>query len=154
MDAQKVGFSRRAFASLLDFLLMSMITLTALLWAYGRIYFAINEPREWGWLDPFLNYAFPIVFVLGFWLWRSATPGKMLLDMKIVDAVTGGKPSLFQYVIRYFAYYLSVIPLGLGLLWVLWDKDKQAWHDKIAKTLVVETDPYAELNHELAQAFP
>jgi uncharacterized RDD family membrane protein YckC len=34
-------------------------------------------------------------------------------------------------------YILSSAPLGLGFIWVLLDKDKRAWHDIIADTLVV-----------------
>ena len=38
---------------------------------------------------------------------------------------------------RYFAYFVSTIPLGLGCFWVAWDERKQAWHDKLAHTLCV-----------------
>jgi uncharacterized RDD family membrane protein YckC len=27
---------------------------------------------------------------------------------------------------------------GVGLLWMLWDPNKQTWHDKVAKTYVVK----------------
>jgi uncharacterized RDD family membrane protein YckC len=39
---------------------------------------------------------------------------------------------------RYFAYFLSTIPLGLGLIWVAFDKRKQGWHDKLAGTVVIK----------------
>jgi len=43
---------------------------------------------------------------------------------------------------RYFGYFLASIPLGLGLLWVAFDKRKQGWHDKLAGTVVIrETRP-------------
>jgi uncharacterized RDD family membrane protein YckC len=32
---------------------------------------------------------------------------------------------------------VSIIPFGLGLLWVAFDSRKQGWHDKLAHTLVV-----------------
>jgi len=56
---------------------------------------------------------------------------------------------LAQWLIRYVGYFVAVLPLGLGILWVAWDKKKQGWHDKMAKTLVVERDPFEGLNDEL-----
>ena len=78
-----------------------------------------------------------VVFVL-FWMFRSATPGKMLVSAVIVDAKTLSKPSTGQLIGRYLAYYASTLPLCLGFLWVAFDKRKQGWHDKIAGTLVVK----------------
>ena len=40
-------------------------------------------------------------------------------------------------VIRAVGKLLSGIPCGLGFFWMLWDKDKETWHDKIAGTTVV-----------------
>ena len=45
--------------------------------------------------------------------------------------------TLTQLVIRYLGYFVSTIPLGLGLLWVGFDRRKQGWHDKMANTVVV-----------------
>lgn len=75
--------------------------------------------------------------ILLFWVYRSATPGKMILRMKIVDAKTGGAPSKAQLIGRYFGYFLSTLPLGLGFLWIYYDKKKQGWHDKLAGTVVI-----------------
>lgn len=77
------------------------------------------------------------VIVIIFWFCKNATPGKMLLNMEIVDARTGHKPSLFQWVLRYAGYVIAVIPFMLGFLWILWDKKRQGWHDKIAGTVVI-----------------
>lgn len=144
-----IGFWRRSFASLIDSFILTLITYPAFLWAYGRLYFVDPELVAVGGFESFMDYGFPLLFVLLFWIWRSATPGKLLLDMEIVDARTGGKPSLGQWVIRYVGYFVAVLPLGLGILWVAWDKKKQGWHDKMAKTLVVERDPFEALNDEL-----
>jgi len=40
---------------------------------------------------------------------------------------------------RYFAYFISTIPLCLGFLWITFDRKKQGWHDKLAGTVVVRT---------------
>ena len=78
-----------------------------------------------------------MVAIIAFWLLKQATPGKIAISAKIVDAKTGGEPSIGQYIIRYIAYFLSTIPLCLGFIWVAFDSKKQGWHDKIAGTVVV-----------------
>jgi uncharacterized RDD family membrane protein YckC len=87
--------------------------------------------------DFVVQYLLPAVLVVLFWRRRSATPGKMLIHARIVDANTGAAPTLRQLVIRYLGYYVSIVPLLLGLLWVGWDRRKQGWHDKLAGTVVV-----------------
>jgi uncharacterized RDD family membrane protein YckC len=52
---------------------------------------------------------------------------------------TVNKPTVKQSVIRYLAYYVSLIPLGLGFFWIAWDDKKQGWHDKIAGTIVIHS---------------
>lgn len=76
--------------------------------------------------------------VIVFWCKKQATPGKMFLSMKIVDATTLGKPSKRQLIIRLFSYIISVVPLFLGVIWIVFDNRKQAWHDKITNTLIVK----------------
>jgi len=75
--------------------------------------------------------------VLTFWAQRQATPGKLVLGLRIVDADTGGVPTIGRFALRYVGYLVSALPLGLGYLWALWDKRRQGWHDKMAGTLVI-----------------
>ena len=77
-------------------------------------------------------------YFIGFWHYFGATPGKMWCKLRIVDSQTGEHPRLFQFIIRFLGYILSAIPLYLGFLWVLIDPQKEAWHDKLARTKVVE----------------
>jgi uncharacterized RDD family membrane protein YckC len=79
--------------------------------------------------------------VIIFWQHKGATPGKMVFRMKVVDAETLGKPSAGQFVIRYLAYALSALPLGLGFFAIGWSKRKQGWHDKLSRTVVIHTRP-------------
>jgi uncharacterized RDD family membrane protein YckC len=81
------------------------------------------------------------------------TPGKLLLNCHVVDATTGASLRAGQAVLRYFAYIISTLPLCLGFLWIAWDKRKQGFHDKIAKSVVVIQDAaqtsLADLEKEL-----
>jgi len=90
--------------------------------------------------DLFLQLISALLIIL-FWATRQATPGKMLMRLRVVDAATGGTPPLPRLVARYVGYILSSLPLGLGYLWMLWDPQKQCWHDKLARTLVVQDPP-------------
>jgi uncharacterized RDD family membrane protein YckC len=61
----------------------------------------------------------------------------MAIGARIVDAETGGKPSTRQLIVRYLGYYVSMLPLMAGIVWVALDPRKQGWHDKLAGTVVV-----------------
>ncbi len=130
------GFWIRTGASIIDSLLIVLITAPLLFMVYGSNYYA-SETFIHGPFDVFINYIFPIAVTLAFWSYKSATPGKMAIKAIIVDAKTGQKPSTAQFVIRYIGYIVSMIPLFLGFLWVAWDSKKQGWHDKLAGTVVI-----------------
>ncbi|MCL2905342.1 RDD family protein [Shewanella fodinae] len=134
---QYVGFWERFAATMLDVLLILLITLPLTFWLYGdklvNDHSLIHGPA-----DLVINYLLPPVLVLLFWRYRSATPGKMLIKAAIIDANSGGRPSMRQWLIRYLAYIPATLPLCLGLLWVAFDPRKQGWHDKLAGTLVIK----------------
>lgn len=130
------GFWLRVGAALLDTVLW-LIVAGPILWGiYGPELFAEDTFVAGSW-DFLLSWVFPAIATIVFWIYRSATPGKMAIGARVVDARTGGHPSTGQLVGRYFGYYVSAIPLLLGLLWVAWDPRKQGWHDKLAGTVVV-----------------
>jgi len=109
-----------------------------LYFVYGAAYFDPSRSGMFaGPTDFLLSIVFPAVSAILFWKNRKATPGKILLKLSVVDARTGNALSLKQSVVRYFAYIVSMIPLCAGFLWILFDLRKQAWHDKIAGSVVV-----------------
>lgn len=151
------GFGMRMFAAFIDSTL-SIIILLPFFTMFYKVYGTSNVPEllATGALKPediskeqmidlittqivsfsVQNTIFAIA-VLCFWFCCSATPGKMLFKMQIVDAKTGKKPSRTQFFIRYIGYFLAFLPLGLGFIWIHYDKKKQGWHDKLAGTVVV-----------------
>lgn len=132
-----VGFWARVLATLIDSVLIMAITLPPLLAIYGLAYLENDEAIS-GPADILISNILPMILVILFWAKKQATPGKMAVSARIVDAQTGKAPSVKQCVGRYFAYILSAIPLGLGFLWVAFDAKKQSWHDKLAGTVVVK----------------
>lgn len=133
------GFWIRALASLIDSIWVIVLTFSLGWIIYGAIYFKSTEFVQ-GYADIFISYVLPFVITMAFWFYKSATPGKMALGLKIVDAKTLNKASTRKLVVRYLGYYVSLLAIGLGYFWVGWDKKKQAWHDKMAGTLVVKID--------------
>ena len=158
------GFWLRFLASVVDSILITAIIIPLLLAAYGRGYFqpfldlrrgsggdplsnlvafaaALDQPMYSGPANYLIQYLVPAIAIVLFWMARQATPGKMLLGMKIADAKTFGPPTRTQDVVRYLGYYVSMLGLFLGFLWVALDARKQGWHDKIAGTVVIRTRP-------------
>lgn len=135
-EIEYAGFWIRVWASIIDTVILMVIIVPILLSVYGTEYLG-SEKLMYGPMDFLLNYVLPAAAIIAFWVYKSATPGKMAISATIVDAKTGKKPSMGQFIGRYFAYLLSAIPLGLGLIWVAFDKRKQGWHDKLAGTVVV-----------------
>ncbi|MBT4521182.1 MAG: RDD family protein [Halieaceae bacterium] len=132
------GFWVRVGAALIDTVLLLVIVSPVMSLIYGQEYW-VGEARAHGLWDIVLNYFFPAIAVILFWIYKSATPGKMVLKLKIVDATTGDKPSTGQLIGRYLGYYVSMLPFFLGIIWVGIDKRKQGWHDKLAGTIVVKS---------------
>ena len=70
------------------------------------------------------------------------TIGKRAVGIRVIDFNTGGPIGFGRAVLRYVGRYVSAIACLLGYFWMLWDKEKQCWHDKFASDVVVPTDAY------------
>lgn len=135
-DVEYAGFWVRMGAAIIDTLLIMFITIPILASIYGWKYFG-SEKLIAGPADFLISWVFPAVAVVWFWTQRQATPGKSALSLHVLDADSGENLSIGQGIRRYLGYFVSMIPLGLGLLWVGLDRRKQGWHDKLAHTVVV-----------------
>ena len=148
LDIEYAGFPRRALAIAIDSLLVSLLSSLALVAFFGLDY--LIELHQSGrminadWRAAALEQAITAAWFIGFWAWWMATPGKQLCDCQIVDARTLRRPGLGRLLLRYIGYLVSLLPLGLGFFWMLFDRRRQGWHDKMANTLVIMQD--ASLN--------
>ena len=137
-DVEYAGFWMRVLASIIDSILILCVTMPLIGAVYGWGYFTDDSRSIFPTgADFFISYVLPAVATILFWKAKQATPGKMALSLKIVDAQTGQPMSTGQAFGRYFAYFVSAIALMLGYLWVAFDRRKQGWHDKLAGTVVV-----------------
>lgn len=130
------GFWARFFASVLDSILQLVILTPIVFWLYG-VEALTNPELDTSTFDLVSNVAV-IVAILLFWHYRSATPGKMMMGLRIVDADTQGPVPFGRLVLRLLGYIVSMLPLFLGFIWVAFDKRKQGFHDKIARTVVLQ----------------
>ena len=68
---------------------------------------------------------------------KGQTVGKMALGIRVVDIAGGGSIGQGRTFVRYLGRIVSALPLLLGYFWMLWDSQKQTWHDKFASSVVV-----------------
>ena len=138
------GFWRRLPAFLLDTFLFSLIStgLAIAIYGFDRVMQlqTITADIEIDWNLLLIDQLVPAICTIAFWLAWKATPGKLLFDCQIVDADSFQKASFSQLVQRYLCYIVSALPLGLGFLWIVFNKRNQGWHDKLSNTIVIMQD--------------
>lgn len=137
------GFWRRMAADAVDNLvllpIMSLLAPTTwpTQWTTAGL---IQAARQTAGEDPgrqLLGFVLAIAYSVFFWTRYLGTPGKLLCRCHLVDAQTLGPLSVKQSLLRNFGYLVSWGTLGLGFLWIAWDKRKQGFHDKIAGSVVL-----------------
>jgi len=126
---QYAGFWRRVGATLIDNVLFIIII--------GLLLAPVILKAELFAGEDLLHIGVGFLLTIILWLKFLGTPGKLLLDCQVVDADSFKPMSIRQAALRYVAYLASILPLFLGFLWVARDKRKQAFHDKIANTVVL-----------------
>lgn len=100
-----------------------------------------------------LSLVVTVVYQVAFLVWRSATPGKMLLGTMVRPAKAPGRVTLVVALRRQtitvltgvlgfvpFASFFASLLSILDPAWLLWDPRRQTLHDKIADTVVVLKD--------------
>jgi len=86
-----------------------------------------------------VGFASYSALVLALWAY-GLTPGKWLLGIRIVNHDAGTPAGFWRVALReVIGKWVSAVVCYLGYIWAIFDAQKQAWHDKIAKTLVVRT---------------
>jgi uncharacterized RDD family membrane protein YckC len=149
-EPRYVGFWARLLAMIIDNIWVTLVLVLVVVALFGQDFMAMMQMGADGSAEAvgttasgaagslLVQLLLPAVLIIGFWVWKAATPGKMVVSAQIVDAKTLSKPSTGQLIVRYIGYFISAFVLCLGFLWVAFDKRKQGWHDKIAGTLVVK----------------
>jgi uncharacterized RDD family membrane protein YckC len=76
-------------------------------------------------------------FLFYYWFWTHGgqTLGMRAWRLKVIDARLDGTPPHFlRCVLRFVGAFFSISAFGLGYIWVLFDPNKDTWHDRISNT--------------------
>ena len=77
-----------------------------------------------------------LVYHIGFWTWKQTTVGGIVCQLRVIRV--DGTPLRFaEAFVRGLSGIFSLVIAGVGFLWILRDPERQAWHDRIAGTFVV-----------------
>jgi uncharacterized RDD family membrane protein YckC len=120
----------RLYAALVDwFVFITIFVLIGRTITDGLVYSGQGTAVQ----DIIIGFSF-WVLPTGFW---GQTPGKWVAGIIVIDQ-DGRVPGVAQAIPREMVgRVVSIAALMLGILWILRDKDRQGWHDKIAGTYVV-----------------
>lgn len=142
---------RRLLAAILDNVILSIVAnLVSTLVGAGTTFSSDGPGKQFA--------ASGIALVLGaiYYIWQHGrwgrTIGKRALDIRVVRADDGGAISYGTAAWRIiFSYVLTFTLIGwiIDNAWILFDQRRQALHDKVARTIVVQPpigdpDPYAQ----------
>jgi uncharacterized RDD family membrane protein YckC len=65
------------------------------------------------------------------------TPGDAALAIRVIDLQGGGSIGYMRAFVRWLVSIVSGLVFLLGYLWMIWDGEKQTWHDKAAGSVVI-----------------
>jgi uncharacterized RDD family membrane protein YckC len=97
-----------------------------------------GEPVVWGTLG--LTTAIVALYLYMFQALVGATPGMRLLRLRVVDGY-GDPPGFLRAGARTLGYVASAATLGLGFVWMAFDREKRGLHDWLAGTWVARLNP-------------
>ena len=94
-----------------------------------------------------IAYVLTLLIGIGYFVYFEGGPtgqtlGKKALGIRVIDARAGGPIGYGRAFLRYIVEAIFSGILLLGYLWMLWDREKQTWHDKAATSVVVPEDAY------------
>lgn len=87
--------------------------------------------------SPVVIIALVLAYFPGLWAWRGRTPGMRLFALRILDARDSSRIDATTALGRFGALLLAIAPALLGLLVAFGDPQRQAFHDRLAGTVVV-----------------
>ena len=127
----RAGFWRRFGAVIVDGLVLAIPSII--------LYLIFKNGAAYNVLGTVISLAYFTYFEGGA---SGQTLGKKALGIRVYDLRQGGPIGYGRGFLRQIGKYISGIVILLGYLWMLWDKEKQTWHDKIAGSVVVPSDAY------------
>jgi uncharacterized RDD family membrane protein YckC len=132
----------RVVAFVLDSIVM--LSLFAVFFAVGGLQVLLrgDDPPDsavYIWVAILVTFFFPFapLFFAALWWWRCQSPGMMAVGIGVADR-EGYRLSFGRALLRAMVWPLSILPLGLGLLMAIFDRESRTLHDYLAGTIVLE----------------
>ncbi len=139
LDRENLSLStinRRGWAFFIDEMIVSFLIMII----YWERFSSVSTPQE---MILTMNSMVVYVIILKiiyqtFFVWYyGATVGKLLLKIKVVDRELFENPTLLNSFIRAVVRIISEMFFYLGFVWAVLNPLRETWHDKAAKTLVI-----------------
>lgn len=93
-----------------------------------------------GWV--LLGHVFAVLGAYFIWYWSHGGQTLAMQTWKIqLTTATGSHPTPARMLLRYALAWPSVVYFGVGLIWALFDRDRQFLHDRLAGTRLVFKQP-------------
>ena len=124
LTTARAGFWRRLAAALIDGILLGIVSgiLRAILGTGG-------------------GYAIGTLITIGYFVYfhgtTGQTPGNAALSIRVVGKDDGATIGYGRAFVRWLVSLVSGFVILIGYLWMLWDSEKQTWHDKAANSVVI-----------------
>jgi len=143
----KAGLLRRFAAMFYDFML-SLALIMVVTWIYQQAILrpiyggeVLKQMAEQGLLDrdPILSSLVLLslfAFFAKFWTHTGQTLGMQVWGVRVQNA-DGSAISLWQALLRFMVAIASLLCVGIGFFWQLWDKQKRSWHDIYSDSQIV-----------------
>jgi uncharacterized RDD family membrane protein YckC len=126
VTSARAGFWRRFAAAIVDGILLNIVS-----WILALILATVT------------GYGIGLLITIGYYTYfhgsTGQTPGDAALSIRVVDKDGGGPIGYGRAFVRWLVSLVSGAVILLGYLWMLWDGEKQTWHDKAANSVVVPT---------------
>jgi len=143
--AQLADGGSRAVALIIDLVILFILGFIAGL-IFGPMYLSgryatyaeyVARLNSWQNVSLVLGIIINSIYYVGFMSRNGQTPGKAIMKIRVVK-VNGNKLSIGDILLRQvLGYFISALVILIGFFWAFIDKDRQAWHDKLAGTIVV-----------------
>lgn len=135
------GFGPRFTATVIDGVLLGALSLV--LGAMVGTLFIVLEfyvPSETLPVDALIilsGLLLSVIYYTSAWVRSGQTLGERVIGVRVVGS-HGLTLTWGEALVRYVGYLVSAVALSLGFLWVAFDWKRQGWHDKLAKTYLVD----------------
>ena len=133
------GFWIRFAAGLIDGIILAVpgFIISLVLSDTGRLGFGYAPG-----VDP-LVFLVQTLMGLAYYAYQEGSPsgqtiGKKLCGIRVIDVDTGASIGVGRAAGRYLGSLISGYACGLGYFWMLWDDQRQTWHDKMVRSNVVK----------------